>query len=366
MQTGLQKFLGICVLSAMGLMAGCGQHSAPTLKLNAGHVVGGTAVSATEFKNVVGLVENGRIFCSGNVIEAQKILTAGHCVTNFDITTQADLETLFNATMTEIERSLAGQDISVFNSAPLETKRGMFKAALRRVIRTKAKDIRVYVGTSTPGGGIEAGLDAVADMELSDGGYEYMEASVLKYTNLKVAADEAVEYSSSFDHAVLILKAPLAGVTPVPVISAEEHQANVVLGQDVRVVGFGLKVDIRFVTAARDNVAQLRAKIAAETDATKKADLQRQLTAEQQAYASFLALYLTSGNKNMVDMKLENYDQGEITLKRKGSNLQGACNGDSGGAGFVKLKNGEWRQLGVTVTVDYCGNKTSLSPQFRK
>ena len=67
----------------------------------------------------------------------------------------------------------------------------------------------------------------------------------------------------------------------------------------------------------------------------------------------------------MVDLKLENYDHTEITLTKKGSGLAGACNGDSGGPALVKLRNGEWRQLGVVVTVDYCGNKTHVSPRFR-
>ncbi|HAZ13419.1 MAG: hypothetical protein A2X86_14655 [Bdellovibrionales bacterium GWA2_49_15] len=360
----LKKLVGP-VLAAV-IMVGCGQQQAPRdLKLNAGNVVGGTAVANDAFKHVVGLSQDGRLFCSGNLIEANKILTAGHCVTNFDIDTNADLQAIFGKTMTEVAQGLGGQDISVFNDAPLATKRELFKAALRRVIKNEGQKIKIYVGSSTAGGGTEAGLDVVAGVELAEAGYAYMEASVLKYTNLAQPEDLTVEYSASFDYATMTLKAPLAGVTPVPVISADEHSDNVLLGQDVRVVGFGLKVDTRFVLASRQMVKDLEAKIAAEQDSEKKKELQAQLSQERLMYQGFLALYLTSGNKNMVDLKLENYNHTEITLTKKGASLSGACNGDSGGPALVKLKNGQWRQLGVVVTVDYCGNKTHVSPRFR-
>ncbi|MBI2520361.1 MAG: trypsin-like serine protease [Bdellovibrio sp.] len=363
MKVGSLKKLVGPVVAAL-LLAGCGQQSSTELQVNAAKVVGGTPVSSEDFKHVVGLVRNGRIFCSGSLIESKKILTAGHCVTNFEIDTREAFEKLFDDVMEEVRAGLAGQDISVFNNASLPQKRELFKAALRRVIRNDAKAIKVYVGSSAAGG-LETGLDVVADVDLSEGGLAYMEASVLKFTNLALPEDFTVEYSASFDYAHMTLKTTLPAVTPVPVISADEHADNVLLGQDVRVVGFGLKVDGRFVTSARSIVKELEDKIAAELDVDKKKQLQTELAKEKALYRAFLTLYFMSGNKNMVDLKLENYHHMEITLTKKGSPLAGACSGDSGGPALVKLHNGEWRQLGVVVTVDYCGNKTNVSPQFR-
>ncbi len=355
---------------AILLVVGCGRKSFSGSGLGnegqvkAGNIVGGSAVATGDFKHVVGLAKDGRIFCSGNLVESNKILTAGHCVTNFDIDTEAALQAIFDKTMDEVEKNLAGQDIGLFNNAPLAAKRTLFKAALRRVITDEGKSIKIYVGSSSVGGS-ETGLDVVADVALSPGGYAYMEASVLKYTNLALPEDQAVKYSASFDYAYMTLKTTLSGVTPVPVINAQEHSDNVLLGQDVRVVGFGLKVDGRFLRASRLIIKELEEKIAAEQDEQKKQELQAQLAEEKMMGQAFLALYFNSGNKNMVDLKLENYDHTEITLTKKGSDLAGACNGDSGGPALVKLRNGEWRQLGVVVTVDYCGNKTHVSPRFR-
>lgn len=351
------------MLALTMLTVGCGKDGAQSLRLNSGSVVGGTAVaeSNVEFKSVVGLVENGRIFCSGNVISSNKIFTAGHCATNFDITTRAEVSAMVGKVANEIVKESG----TAFTDANFEGKRTLFKTALRRVIKADAKKIKIYVGSSKAGG-LETGLDVVADVELPEKAYQYMEASVLKYTDLKVASDSALEYSQEFDSAVFTLKAPLAGVRPIPVISADEHSDNVFIGGDVRVVGFGLKVDRRFLQAANQKVDELKEKIKKETDAAKKRLLEEELATESTYQLLFASLYLASGNKNMVDLKLEDYDHKQITLTKKGSGLSGACNGDSGGPALVKLKNGQWRQLGVVVTVDYCGNKTHVSPQFKK
>jgi|GEM_PF-5679811 len=358
--------------SILALLAACGKQSheatSGALGVNQGSVVGGRAIpeSDTEFKSVVGLTRGTRLFCSGNVIEAKKVITAAHCVMNFDIETEAELEDMLVKSFEVIDNETDGQkNNKAFESADFFGKRAILKAAIRQVVDRDAKKIKLYVGSSKAGGQ-EAGLDVVESISIPEAAYRHMEAQVLRHTTLKIGEDSTNAYSQKFDYATLKLKSELPGVKPIPLISADEHRDNVLIGGDIRVVGFGLKVDQRFLQASISMVHELEEKIKLESDEAKKAQLQKDLDKEKVMAQTFANLYFTSGNKNYVDLKLENYDANQITLMRKGQTLSGACNGDSGGPSLVRLrKSGEWRQVGVTVTVDVCGNKTQVSPQFR-
>ena len=206
--------------------------------------------------------------------------------------------------------------------------------------------------------------DIVATVKVSEGSMNYAVGSFMRNTVLGEAQDEAAQYISVDDMATVRLKSAVEGVTPVPVISPDEHANAVRLGEKMTLVGFGLKVDSRFLDAAFANVDKYKAELAAEQDAAKKGEVQTKLELEEAMLSYYMMQYMSSGNKNKVEMVLENYDHQEIKLRRPGARLEGACNGDSGGPVFVKNEDGDWRQMGVIVTVDYCGNTTQAAPLF--
>jgi len=334
-------------------------------------VVGGSAVSSKDktFNSVVGLLTpdesgTGHIFCSGNLVSRTEVLTAGHCITDFEMSSREDVMQMITKVLAKIKQEDPNFDENKLFEKTKEQQRALFKDAFEKVVYEDAKKIQLYVGVAAPNSR-QTGADVVDRVLISTATMNFMKANFLKKTVLRTAEDDRSPYGQRLDMVRLKLKAGLPGVTPTAVITPDEHEQNVRIGGTVKVVGFGLKVDARYLEGAVYNIRVLQDKIKTETDASIKATLQSQLVVEYQAYLQYRELYLASGNKNQVDLKLENYDHTAITLTSKVRGEEhGACSGDSGGPAFVQIADGSYRQIGVVVTVDVCGNKTHVAPIF--
>jgi hypothetical protein len=365
----LQKKVSLACLMAVSITLGaCGRSadSSVALATKAGSIVGGVEVEAGGFPSVVGITSGDKIICSGNLVTASRIMTAAHCVLPMDYGSQDQVVDMIGKVLEEVMKLLpAGSDFSAFSALSREDQRRLFKQGARDLFNRNANKIKIHFGNGV-GSPMTAATssDIVESVRVSEGSLNYAVASLIKNTVLGDATDDAVSYISKDDMATVRLKSPVQGVTPIPVISPDEHADSVRIGERMTLVGFGLKVDSRFVDGAFANVEQLTQQVAAELDATKKQELQLALELERAMLSYYVSQYMASGNKNKVEMTLENYDHEEIKLRRPGRKLEGACNGDSGGPVFVKNAEGQWRQMGVIVTVDYCGNTTQAAPLF--
>ena len=179
------------------LVISCGPKAQKTLTLTSGEIVGGQKVTDTkEFSSVVGIVKNGRIMCSGNLISKKKIYTAAHCLTNFEYNSKAQVQNMIVKVLDFITKDGSIENYEDFNKLPFEEKRQLFINAATNIIRKESKQIKIYFGLGGPGGK-EEGLSIVEKVNLSNEAISYAVSLLMSNTILAIDSDRFKKYNAS-------------------------------------------------------------------------------------------------------------------------------------------------------------------------
>jgi hypothetical protein len=343
----------------------CGKKAAnqSNQHLKTGHIVGGEKVEAKEYSSVVGIVRNGRVMCTGNLINKNQIITAAHCLVSGQFSSKEQVLGYIKEVSVFLNKNFSDEE---YKGLSKSEQRQAIKKAMQEHIESVALKTGIHFGKGSAGGQVDS-KDIVASTTIPSTYIDHIFANIFGKGPLGVEADKEEEYTSIKDVVVLTLNREIEDITPVPLISREERDAFINEGDHVTAVGFGLKFDQRYLSLGVEFMRELKEKIEKENDPEKKAELKVQLEKEMGGLANVFMLIQNSGDKNKVRLKIKEIESENISLTAtKEKTLNGACNGDSGGPVFVKLGSGEIRQLGVMVTVDFCGKTTNLAPVFNR
>jgi len=273
------------VLTALGLLVSCGQPSSESQSLSA-NIINGKVTAPGEWTNVVALVSkrDGSKFCSGTVIAPTMIYSAAHCI----ITSDDVLDVLKN-----LEDKINGL------ATPTE-KRDYISFIVKFLFKRTVDDLAIEVDGQVS--------DVVASVKIDAEWESYLSIAAFVKYNLASEAEKSFNSLNMRDRSEITLKSELA-VSIVPKISAAEWNEIIkdpYLRYAVTFVGYGF---------------------------TKT---QSEQTAEELDRNSFF------GVKHVVETKLTHISKDGFTVYA-GVNGQSACQGDSGGAAFIKLPKGQLR-----------------------
>jgi hypothetical protein len=256
-------------------------------------IIGGRKATNDEFPSAVALVDQeGRTFCSGNLIAPNIIATAGHCVLNLFQKTSADFKSL-KAQMPKAQP---------VNLEQLTEK-------INQVVNNNHANIHVRV----------QGKNHFNIVELVAASQSWTEwnADVASYY---LTGKREIRHTSNTvsDKAILRLKHSFNDIEIPKIINQKELEAiKQQQYQQAVQVGFGYITDPDLIERAAKNEAEAKAQL-------------RQLMDKK---------YLVSLPINTVF----NTTQGiRVGIGKPG---KAACYGDSGGPTFVQLNNGDWRYL---------------------
>ncbi len=343
------------------LLTSCGnQLESHNSKVVISTIVNGTQVKEDKFQSVVGIIKNGKIMCSGNLISPTQILTAAHCITELDYDHTLSTK-LFSSLQKDIEISLQADNKLSWSQLTFMEKRALIKQGFKKYLISNPSAVGVHFGQGVAGR-VMAPTVNVSEFSFSEDTLSFLSSTFLKNTELAYLDDLFVVYNEKVDKVILSLSEPIVGIIPVPVISDLE-MSNVTTGDKLTLVGFGAKIDPRYVSYLKVKFQESMTKYTLETDEKLKGELLNQLQVDYYKYDKAVEVFKTSGEKFKVDLLLRDIDKNFFELVSIDNKIpHGACFGDSGGPAFVRLLDGSYRQLGVIATVSFCGDITRLAP----
>lgn len=355
--------IGLLTTLTMTSCSGPKKNDAVRTEFITGSIVGGTKVETNKFTSVVGLTMNNRIGCSANVVDKKTIITAVHCAQSSSFSSQEEATEFVGLLTEKLDEIVPGVlSMGLFDVLVKKDQRRFLKESIEGVIMDKAKLIGVHVGNGSQGQEV-AGEQIVKQVLVNSAYVDLLFANLFANSPYGVEEDKLLKYDEVKDVMVLKLEEELENVTPIPLITTAEKVELLKIGTELQAVGFGLKVDRKMVEMGQEEAAKVTAQIAIEQDEEKKKELEAQLAQIQAQLMSDVMLTIQSGDKNQVTIKISALNELKIAaVSTKEQELHGACNGDSGGPIFAKLANGELRQVGVMVTVDFCGVTTNSAP----
>ena len=350
------------------LLIGCGKENANVAQVKLGHVVGGEKVEEgnLDFKSVVGLVKNGRVFCTGNLISPTEILTAAHCVSTMEYSSKKEFSDKAEKVQRAIRGESEGQSLTQdeFDQMDKEGQREVIKSHIYKIMERDNSEIKIHFGIPKPGGKAE-GQDIVESVELSKLAGKLIYTGYFKHTDLANEEDNSLSYKISEDKAIIHLSEAITDIAPTPLISAEDQAKLMVMDARVTVAGFGRQIDPRMIQIVESDIQTLAFAKIFEKDPEKIAEIDKKLGQLVGMRAYFILLYNNSGDKNQVELKMaphDNQDDYHLFVAPEEKVLKGSCYGDSGGPAFTRLENGEFRQIGIITSGTFCGVTTFVAP----
>jgi secreted trypsin-like serine protease len=286
----------------------CGKnYQEASLELKNSSIINGEKVALGEFESVVALKDRKthQTFCSGTLVSSKIVYTASHCVV-----TEDDLRVL-----------LAPLKTALGKISKAEEKKKYIQTILNRFIQVKAKQTLLEVEGRD--------YDLVSSAKLSENWGMSLLATL--YTVFKIPLDAPLKkvFENPYyeDTAVLELKEEVSEVEIIPLLTdADMAKLKDIGSATVKLVGYGLRKDKSEIKTAQDS-------------------------------ENF------SGEKYSVDVKLT-FVSPDGLKGQVGSKGFSACNGDSGGAAFIKLDDGSWRYFASLTAVSAKGCGSDFIEQF--
>lgn len=410
------------LLATTFLLFSCGKNydagnlAQQKLKITRGSIVGGSKVEKG-FESVIGLADaSGQIFCTGNLVASNQILTASHCIMSPQVS-QMEAQLFFIIVQSKVNQYISAMVASNQLSkedAAIKVKEVSFikpliKKAIKEHMQEKVLTYGIHIGQGVTGRStVETKNNIIAEVIIPDRYVDSLFEAFFGGTSLYNPLTDSLKETVTPDQAKIILKEEITEVKPIAYIGEEEARKLIAENFDqVQLVGFGLKADQRSKMGPDGMLAFLKASLEKEgLTESEKEQLQKNIENLKKEVEKVKGLIDSSGDKYTAKIKVKEFkdfitasnieeivsqEQQENSLEADPSmtqeeieeqlkkdildyatnfemkidsmnELSGACFGDSGGPAFFTKPNGEIVQVGVIVAVNFCGKDTYIAP----
>ena len=282
----------------------------------------GTPVVGSDFENVVAILEDGELICSGTLISDDVIYTAGHCILDEQPFAHKgrNLNQLLSDLGSEYHRKIS-DFVPYIQSLPTrEEKRIELNRYLEAIIEYRKYKLRIYFGSGKPRGYL-FGEDIVDEVVLDEDWVDLLRYrlfktfGVLKEDETKTGEQEINDSikTADFGEIHLVEERKVGEINILRPFTKKEYQAIKFTGKEVvKLVGYG------YTSIAREFRGM--------------------------GYRN------TYGVKNQLDVFVNgSLYNGDEEFKVVGSYRKGASARDSGGGAFIRMNDGTWRFLGIII-----------------
>jgi len=328
METIGQKF--IFALCLLGLLS-CGPESVDqsSFKFSKAKILNGQKAGPDLFKQVVGLSNEGEIFCSATALKKRLLFSSSHCFLDFDTFEIEDEDDAMD--FDNLFGSLGRDFCHTFKECEGKVDKMFFKAKKRRylddhfeaILKNLKKGVTIYQGEGLLGGFVK-GEDIIKSVTLHPGWVRLVQLKLYQaFGALSLTQRWELKKLSEFDEYAF----DFSQITLIKDVDAEEfihplkeeilEDGEIPDGSKLVLIGFGHQSPLEEVILQS---------------------------------SSF-------GVKMYAELPLSGIIMNKegIFAVAGGENL-GSCEGDSGGAALIKFPSGELKYLGIiTAGGDRCG-----------
>ena len=339
MQNIGQKLLfALCLL---GLFS-CSPQTPEAGKFSTSTIMNGEKPAPHEYKQVLAVIRNDVVVCSATAIRKKLLFSAAHCFIDFEEVSVGEGEDFeeFDNLFENLGENYCQSYIECLEELNKMTfawsKRDYLDYHLERLIETFSEDMSIYQGSGKPGGQVE-GQYAIKSITLDDGWIRILKLKLYETFNVLTRIqqrelDNITEYDEySYDYAQVVLKESLKETEIIRPINEDIILDNDLPdGSKVILVGFGSQLS--------------------EEESEDEDEEEYEEEEEEELDPNY-------GVKMKTELPLAGIiinDSGLFAIVA-GEN-HGACEGDSGGAAYIKFPNGKVKYLGIiTAGGDRCG-----------
>ena len=323
-------------------------------------IMNGVKTELGTFPEVIGVVSDDSIICSATAVRKKLLFTSAHCFLDFEEVQVEDgdsesFDELFGILDEDFCQSyqecLEELNLMTWKS----TKRRFLEDHLDEIIRLIAEDITIHQGIGSPGGEVES-EDIVKEINFDPNWIELVKLKLFEtFGVLKLGQslylknlNEYDEYA--FDYAQIRLKRKIKAESITPMMKEDELEEGLPDGSKVVLVGYGHQ----FPSGERGGEDEDED----ESLNSEEGLLEEDFEEEEEEDEEEEEVNLFYGEKVHTTLPISGLIENESGsfVIAAGEN-EGACEGDSGGAAFIKYPNGKLKYIGIiTAGANSCGD----------
>jgi len=312
-------------------------------------IMNGQRVKHEAFQNVLGVVSDGDIICSATAVKKKLLFTSAHCFIDFEEVQVENgdsdsFDQLFSILGEEYCQSYEEclEEINLF-TWKIE-KRRFLDNHLEEILSQISSDVTIHQGLGAPGGKVQSD-DIIQRVNIDPGWIKLVRLKLYETFNVLKRRQAAYlnnmsEYDEyAFDYAQVILRKKVNAPSLTPILKEEELEYGLPDGSKVVLVGFGHQL-------ADDDREDVQDEDHSGPPLTPPQEN------DDQDFTKFYGekMYTTLPIAGIIEN-----DSGSFAIVA-GEN-EGACEGDSGGAAFIKYPDGKLKYIGIiTAGGDKCGD----------
>ena len=342
---GQKLLFALCLL---GLFS-CSPQRTESTQFSSSTIMNGEKPAVDEYKQVLAVIRNGEVVCSATAIKNKLLFSAAHCFIDFEEVSVGpgedfeEFDNLFENLGENYCQSYT-ECLEELNKMTFAwSKRDFLDYHLERLVESLREGMSIYQGSGKPGGQIE-GDYTIKSITLDDGWIRILKLKLYETFNVLTRIhqrqlDNITEYDEySFDYAQVALKESLKETEIIRPINEDIILDNDLPdGSKVILVGFGSQLSEEEESEDEDE-EEYEEEEEEELDPNYGVKMKTELP---------LAGIIMNGSGLFAIVAGENH---------------GACEGDSGGAAYIKFPNGKVKYLGIiTAGGDRCGQSVLWS-----
>ncbi len=352
----------------LSLLLSCGpatENQTEDITLSSSKIMNGIKADVEEFPEVIGIVSDDSIICSATAVRKKLLFTSAHCFLDFEEVQVEDgdsesFDELFGILSDDFCQSyqdcLEELNLMTWKS----TKRRFLDDHLDEIIRLIGEDITIHQGIGHPGGEVES-EDIVKEINFDPNWIHLIKLKLYEtFGVLKLGQslylknlNEYDEYA--FDYAQIRLKRKVEASSLTPMMKEDELEEGLPDGSRIVLVGYGHQFPSGESDREDENSNSDESTLSIGPqgeEEEEEEEVEEEENDEEEEVNLFYGekIYTTLPISGLIEN-----ESGSFVIAA-GEN-EGACEGDSGGAAFIKFPNGKLKYIGIiTAGANSCGD----------